>query len=144
MCVNFDYYWTSGADDPEGCGPCNTALTIYGLEGAARYALTENTGLSFRGGWLYYNDVGFDGADASLWSLAATVDHSLTENLVLKGEVRYDRGWSQNTRRNSFFVSDDDAIGYDDDTGDFDIPSAEEYYDNNDQVLALIQMLYSF
>jgi hypothetical protein len=99
--INFDWWTTTktGQGTPAG-GPGTFQikdLSIWGIAGAGRYAFTESTGFALRYEYLSFNDfgpnnaVGFSKGDANLMSLTATLDHHLTDNLVLSAEGRWDR-----------------------------------------------------
>jgi hypothetical protein len=90
---NGDYAWEKGS-----------GRSGWGLAAAGRQALGDKTGISVRAE--YANEQGLnesffglgDGSCqggtaclAELWGLTGTVDHELVENLVLRGEVRYDQ-----------------------------------------------------
>ncbi len=149
--VNFDYYWTQDTGYAQPGSPAiqdESSLTIYGIAGAGRYAITENTGFSLRYEWLYLKSLAqqpfgtsFDtspGADTTLMSLTGTIDHHLTDNLVLSAEARWDRGRGRGS--DDYFV--DDVGGYLDDgalnEGDF-VPKGK-----NHQVLGIVQLRYDF
>jgi len=72
-----------------------------GIALAGRLAITEATGFGVRGEYLYGNRNFFvtpaNGAvtgigDQQLWSITGTLDHHLTEALMMRGEVRYEQG----------------------------------------------------
>jgi len=137
--INFDYWWTSG----NGSAPSNGLkdLNIWGIAGAGRYAITEATGFSLRYEYLSFNDFGqgANSTDADLMSLTATLDHHLTDNLVLSAEGRWDRGRFDDAP-NRIYLRDDSG-------GSVDLSS---FLDNssgngsNHQVLGLVQMRYEF
>jgi hypothetical protein len=90
---NGDYAWEQGS-----------GLSKWGLALAGRQALGDKTGVSIRAEYaneqgLNENALGLgDGSCqggtaclAEVWGLTGTVDHELVENLVLRGEVRYDQ-----------------------------------------------------
>ncbi len=115
---------------------------VFGFAAAGRYGITDNTGFSLRGEYLYSNDnyVGviapinlatigadaiFNGVapgiltatpgwyweDQDIWSVTATLDHSLTEHLTIKAEVVYQEGSTNHTAPggatdNSFFCDE--------------------------------------
>jgi hypothetical protein len=85
--ANFDYVNNSGSD--QGSGMNGDA---FGIAGAGRFAVTDKTGIASR---IEYVTIDEDviGAtdDLEVLSLTGTVDHSLTDNLVVRGEVRWDR-----------------------------------------------------
>jgi len=91
--ANADYLWEQGS-----------GKSAWGLAVAGRQALGDRTGVSIRAEYaneqgLNENQFGLgDGTCmggtaclAEVWGLTGTVDHELVENLVLRGEVRYDQ-----------------------------------------------------
>jgi hypothetical protein len=133
----------------------------FGLAAAGRYGITDNTGISLRAEYIYSNDnyleiaapplnpatIANDGPpvgltalpgwykeDQKLWSVTATLDHSLTEHLSIKGEVVYQQGSSNHTEEfggatsNSFFCN----------------KSCEPTHLTRRQVLLGAQMTYEF
>jgi len=104
MYLNGDFGWM---DEPQG-----TNLDPYGwgVSLAGRYGITERTGIALRGDFVKDEDAfilcggrsggltndncatGFD-SSAELdraWSVTATLDHLLTDQLMIRGEARYD------------------------------------------------------
>ena len=150
--VNFDYYWTqdTGAASVGGPGAIQStsSLTIYGIAAAGRYAVTEDTGFSLRYEWLYLKGLGqrpgtttfvsSPGADTTLMSLTGTVDHHLTDNLVLSAEARWDRGQGQG--EDDYFIDQvaGSAASSDLDEGDFLSKGSDH------QVLGIVQLRYDF
>jgi hypothetical protein len=126
--LNFD--WITQRNDGGGTDDEN----IYATAIAGRLALTEKTGVATRfeyvkGAEACQGATGCPIAGANdsfdLFSLTGTVDHALTDNLSVRGEVRWDLGDAESSTDN-FFV-DENGIGGDD-----------------SRVLALAQMLYRF
>jgi hypothetical protein len=85
--IDFEYLWTQGAEvvDPIIPGPAQ---------------ITERTAISVRAEGIIAKDnyldplmLGGDG-DQTLWSVTGTLDHSFTEQLVVRLEARYDQGES--------------------------------------------------
>jgi hypothetical protein len=137
--VNFDYYWTADSGTSPG-GQDLSSLSIYGIAGAGRYAITEATGFALRYEWLYFNDFGNVGSDADLMSLTATLDHHLTDNLVISAEGRWDRGRAQDVP---------DALYLDDLSGSAATVGTLTFTDfvndsKDHQVLGLVQLRYDF
>ncbi len=69
----------------------------WGISAAGRYALNDRTGLSLRLEYIEDSDSFYSGTATStageeteLFSVTGTVDYALTEQLMLRGEVRYD------------------------------------------------------
>jgi hypothetical protein len=82
--ANFDYVNNAGNDYV-----ANGAA--WGIAGAGRLAVTENTGLSSRVEFTSKDeDFGGTANDVEVVSLTGTVDHTLAEGLVVRGEVRWD------------------------------------------------------
>ncbi len=118
--VNFDYVITGGEDRLRNGH-------AYGISAAGRLALTENTGVSSRVEWIMMED-GFTGTqaggtanptdDIEKVTLTGTVDHALSEHVTARGEVRWDT-----------FLDDD---------------GSQFAGDNNDQVVALAELFFSF
>ena len=80
-----NYDWVGNFDD---FGP--TAQT-HGIALAGRYGITDATGVAVRGEYVYLNDASgaLLGADDG-WSVTGTVDHHLTDDLLVRLEYRYD------------------------------------------------------
>jgi hypothetical protein len=122
--ANYDYYWTHNVDDP-----VISSLNIHTFALASRYGVTDRAGVALRGEYQMWNS---DAPDISFWTITGTFDYALTENLIVKLEGRYDIGKSSNPNNpfgGSFFISGDDGAGV---------------YDDSDQVLGLVQMMYKF
>lgn len=82
--VNFDWVRNFG-DDVAGEGDA------FGAAAAARLAVTDATGIAGRFEYLFFEDV-FNGTadDSEFITVTGTVDHALTDNLKVRGEVRWD------------------------------------------------------
>jgi hypothetical protein len=118
MWANFDYYW------PESDGLANQ--NYWGLAAASRLGITETIGAALRGEVVKGNNAnGAGGADTILWELTATIDWALTDSLKLLFETRYDRGTLQGAPNGVFFKNAVVAT-------------------NRDQVLSILQLLYTF
>jgi len=107
--LNFDMYKTDNFFDTNG-------LTIYGIGGAGRYAITDATGFGLRYEWMLFDD--FYGFDATMMELTGTLDHRLTDNLVASIEARWDRGDIESfpdiiflSESGSSFVNDNQVMG---------------------------------
>lgn len=136
--VNFDWYTTDNSD----VNPVST-MRIYALAAAGRFGITESTGFTLRYEWIYVEDhpavfgpsgPGIGGSftqDGQIMALTGVLDHSLTDNLTVRVEGRYDWAGSQESPDN-FFTSSDIGAGDDD------------YFTKRDQFLGIVQMLYSF
>ncbi|MGH0036117.1 MAG: outer membrane beta-barrel protein [Myxococcota bacterium] len=67
---------------------------VFGIAAAARYQVLETTGVAIRGELVAESD-GYLGlpkgdGDSKLYSLTATIDHALTDNLLARIEGRFD------------------------------------------------------
>jgi hypothetical protein len=102
--IDFEYLWTQGAEVvPIGGGtPQNIPgdPRAFALAAASRYGITDRTAVSVRAEGIIAKDnyldplmLGGDG-DQTLWSVTGTLDHSFTEQLVVRLETRYDQGES--------------------------------------------------
>ncbi len=111
-------------------------LHAWGAAVGGRLAVTERTGFSVRGEYLQDDGALITGIvgpgnavqDVTLWSVTGTVDHKLTDNLIVRGEVRWDKGRIDEAEDN-FFV---------DDSG----PSLN--FDDDDQILVGVDITYLF
>jgi hypothetical protein len=95
--VNGDYRWI---DDGDG--------NAWGVAAGGRFAITDRTGVSLRGEYVQDDDnfLGFGGfstdlidgvyvtdfvaTDIETWGVTATLDHLLTDQLMVRAEVRWD------------------------------------------------------
>jgi hypothetical protein len=127
--INYDYYWTDNSDNGGSGNTGFEGTTVNALAIASRYAVTDSTGVSLRaeGQWWDINAPG-SAPELTFYALTGTVDHKLAENLTVKAEVRYDVGKMSGGPDNFFLHRNDGPTGWED----------------NDQVLALLQMLYKF
>jgi hypothetical protein len=151
--VNFDW-WTlgkTGQGTGASFGHAATAgtfqikdLSIWGIAGAGRYEITESTGFSLRYEYLSFNNFGPNGilvqkGDANLMSLTATLDHHLTDNLVLSAEGRWDR-FRDSSNLDDAYIGDVGGNAVDGpglEFADFDKGS-------DHQVLGVVQLRYDF
>src|SRR5262245_25756022 len=155
--VNFDYWWTGKTGYGSATNPGGTftldKLAIWGIAGAGRYAVTENTGFSLRYEYLSINNLGVAaqtasgpivgfvnsrGADFQLMSLTGTIDHHLTDNLVLSAEARWDR--ARGSGDDDFFLDKLSGDSTSDDLNDADFLDKG----SNHQVLGIVQLRYDF
>lgn len=118
--VNADYIDTqnSRGTDVEG----------WGVAVAGRYAFTQRMGFAMRGEYADLDDFFGSGNDLSVWGVTGTVDYMLTDHLMVRGEVRYDK------------VSDGGEPFVDDDS--FGVGLAD--FDKDDQITAGVEVVYSF
>jgi len=134
--IDGDYNWIDASGDPNA----------WGIAAAARFGITDRTGIALRGEYVADSDrfLGFCGFGATVasspcssdsptdivptgfevWDVTATVDHLLTDNLMIRGEVRYDDINKDSTDNAEFFQ----------DSSDFD----------NDQIVVGVEAIYSF
>ncbi len=94
--VNGDYRWIDAGSDPYA----------WGVAAGGRFAINDRTGVSLRGEYVEDDDnfLGFGGwsdtaipgflafvpTDIETWGVTATLDHLLTDQLMLRAEVRWD------------------------------------------------------
>lgn len=130
--INYDYYWVNSAQS------ALSSLDIHAVALASRYAITDRTGVALRGEYQMWDTSGnaFGGVDATsnihLWALTGTVDYALTENMIVKVEGRYDIGTINNSPDDFFFG------------GTGASSDSDDALTQNDQFLALVQMMYKF
>ena len=102
MWINADYSWNDGSYHNSPAHGDNA----FGIAAAGRYALTDKLGAAMR--VEYVRDeccfFGFPGA-VQIWSVTGTVDYALTEQLTVKGEIRFDTG-SVHNADDDLFISD--------------------------------------
>jgi hypothetical protein len=143
--VNFDYYWTANTGYSSQGNPVSdqdlSGLTIWGIAAAGRYAITEATGFSLRYEYLAFDNYGTpQNSYSDLMELTATLDHHLTDNLVVSAEARWDRGRSEDLPNYLFVDSIPGSAGDPPiDFGDF-IAGGK----SNHQVLGIVQLRYDF
>jgi len=122
MWLNADY---TIDDNNGGVNPA-----AYGVAVAGRYAWSDRLGTALRLEYVADDRAAFGFADeADLWSITATVDYSLTENLILKGEVRHDQGQIDKSPDHLFVEAGDRAFGG---------------YTDQDQTVIGAQVIYNF
>ena len=133
--VNFDYRHTDNNDRTLGGDQDERG---YGIAAAGRYAITDRLGLAFRGEWI---DLKFknqfqatpssfaDNQKLKYWGLTTTADYSLTENLVVRSELRYDNYAQSSNGAREFsrpFIDGNDPL------------------DEKDQFVAGVEVIYNF
>jgi hypothetical protein len=97
---------------------------------AGRYAWNDRLGTAFRLEYVADDQAAFGFSDeADLWSITATLDYSLTEQLILKGEVRHDQGQIDKSP-DHLFIEDGDRL-----------PGT---YTDQDQTVIGAQVIYNF
>ena len=125
--VNFDYYWLHDHSPNDFLGSAIEDTNIYAGAIASRYAITDSTGVAMRAEYQWWDVGGF--TDLNLWAITGTVDHALTENLIVKVEARYDNQSFRGGNDNVFFMDGHEGPGV---------------YDDDDQVMGVVQMMYKF
>jgi len=125
--INADYIESEnsnfGADDFDG----------YGVAVAGRYALTDRMGFALRGEWVDL-DVGASPMDdLEIWGLTGTIDYSLTANLLLRAEARYDNANNSGDLEEVFFDSTGSPLG-----------GSGVVTDEEDQIVVGAEILYTF
>jgi hypothetical protein len=91
----------------------------WGVATGGRFGITDRTGISLRGEYVadnggYLNFGGFESdsvsgfrtfvpADVKIFGITATVDHLLTDQLMVRGEVRWDNVRNSDTSNGQFF-----------------------------------------
>jgi hypothetical protein len=141
MWLNFDAIFTHDDGLPDNA--------VFAVAVAGRMAVTESTGWSLRGEYVRGHDVfkgstlvagtpeagglpTFAGASSiDMFSITGTLDHRLAQNLTLRLEGRYDRIYLEGAP-DRFFVADKKP------------GSVPSLYREQDQALALIEILYEF
>lgn len=104
----------------------SNSLDGIGVAGAARFAITDATGIAGRFEYLTLEDD--TNSDIKIWGITGTVDHKLTDALTVRGEVRFDK------------ASDVDFLT----GGGDDIYFGDDGFDYDDQVTLGLEMIYGF
>jgi hypothetical protein len=112
--INGDYRWSAGK--PNGFQPKEDFedAQAWGVSAAGRFGITDRTGIALRGEYLsdinrfYFNrDLGGDAfgqvTGLDVWGLTATVDHLLTDHLMIRAEARYDNVNKDSGENDEFF-----------------------------------------
>jgi hypothetical protein len=106
------------------------STSAYGLAVAGRYAWTEKLGTALRLEYVKDDRAAFGFPDdAQIWSITATTDYSLTDHLIVKGEIRHDGGTVRKNPDRLFIDSGDTLPGS---------------YTNPNQTLFGAQVIYVF
>ena len=103
---------------------------LHGIALAGRVGITDNFGVALRGEVLLDDRDALSGLDKT-YSVTGTLDYALTDNLAMRGEVRWDKAQFSVPGSNSgsaFFRASDRN----------DSPSSD------DQLLLLVEMIYTF
>jgi len=112
--INGDYAWLDDSDN-----------AAWGVAAAGRFGITDRTGISLRGEYVadvdeYLGFVGITGDNGGLgfdtladtgidtWGITATVDHLLTDHLMIRAEARYDNINKDDTDNDEFWENSDD------------------------------------
>ena len=121
--LNADYSWS----DSQREGGSGKKPGGYGVAVGGRYAITDRMGAALRAEyvWDYHAGFGFED-DADLYSLTSTVDYAITEQLMFRGEVRYDNG-RIHTAPDDLFIDD-----------------GSNMWDQDDQILVGAELIYKF
>jgi hypothetical protein len=115
--LNIDYLDADGDD-------LLTEGTALGIAAAGRVQTDEDTGFAMRVEYVTAEDSFLGEADdLTYWTVTGTVDHMLTDRLMVRGEMRYD------------YSDEDTVFGFADDDGGFGEDS---------QVTAMIELIYNF
>jgi len=119
MWLNADWVSTNGNDAAN--------RNDIGIAVATRVAVTDNTGIAgrveFLGMAVSGNDINKRDPEQHMGSLTGTVDHALTEDLMIRGEARWDHVFKG---------------------GDLLPQGSGGGSGQEDQVVALVELLYSF
>jgi hypothetical protein len=104
----------------------------WGIAAAGRFGITERTGISLRGEYVAdvggalgftglsdptditgdgFNDEQLFFTGIETWGITATVDHLLTDNLMIRAEARYDDISKDDTDNDEFFKNSRDLKG---------------------------------
>jgi len=110
--LNFDYAWSADS------APGESDDSSWGVAAAGRLAINDSTGIAARLEYANSNDT--LPMRVETWGITATVDHMLTDNLMVRGEVRYD---DAHTRVDGGRLFDDN---------------------DSDQTVLIAQMVYTF
>jgi hypothetical protein len=140
--INGDYRWAAG--DPDGFSQDLDGFggkedfddaQAWGVSAAGRFGITDRTGIALRGEYLsdinrfYFNeDFGGDFAGQvtglDVWGVTATVDHLLTDHLMIRAEARYDNV-NKDSGENDEFFEDSEEL-------------------ENDQITVGAEVIYNF
>jgi Putative beta-barrel porin-2, OmpL-like. bbp2 len=124
MWVNYDYHWNQG----QGAAQFTSA---HAVAAAARFQVLERTGVAIRWEGVFEDHgnttstpAGLSsalglGGHGRLYSLTGTIDHMLTDNLMIRGEARYDWANIFNRTPDRFFQNGSGGPPTRDDQGVF-------------------------
>jgi hypothetical protein len=155
--IDFTYAWQNSCDgiafgSPNlrtcpnfvGLEPTSGNPNAWGIAAAGRYGITERLGFALRGEFVQDNrnylrwassTVGLP-VDVDIWGFTGTFDYTITDNLVVKAEFRYDN--ADFVPEGSF--GDNNFINGKDCGGAFD----SDCYTNDDQWLTGLEVTYRF
>jgi hypothetical protein len=134
--LNFDYLWSDVRSTTLGVHN----QSAVGLALAGRVGITEALGFALRAEWAKDNNDwfgiagGFDPGISEIWTLTGTFDYTLTDNLMLRAEVRWDTvdvDQDGNDGNNVFVKKNFD-------------PDDDDLYTNGDQVVTGLELVYQF
>ena len=129
--------FTNGASPAArvACGKASTCgdTDAWGVAAAGRFAISDRTGFALRAEWVEDKDSVFSGLststggmDTEIITLTGTIDHMLTEQLMLRAEARYDE-------------ADVDGSG----SGLDDVFTADGAAED-DQIVGAVELIYNF
>ena len=142
--INYDYQWIatrglsllSDTSDPDA----------WGLAVAGRYGITETLGLAIRAEFLQDSGnlfgltgtnpggVGFIPQDSDIWGITGTFDWTITDGLIAKAEIRYDRVNGNQGSEAQFVGSGPGGVSN----------GIANVFTNNDQLVGLVELTYQF
>ncbi len=141
MYVDGNFGWV---EEPQGT---NLDPYAWGVAVAGRYGITDRTGFALRGEYVTGEDgfVLFSGRSGGLqnavgqpaelnnvWSLTGTLDHLLTDQLMVRAEARYDKVDLDDADNEVFFQNTYDSSGP-------SFPAQE-----SDQITLFFEVVYNF
>lgn len=122
---NFSTYINADYIDTEDAGGAGSDVDGFGVAWAGRYALTDRAGAAARFEYATLDNFFGSGTDLdSLISLTGTLDYLLTNNLMLRGELRWDNA-DVGGGPNNVFIDNDD-------------------FTEANQVVGLLEVIYKF
>ncbi len=109
---NFSGYINADYIDSENSRDQTSEFDGFGVSVAGRYALTDRLGLAVRAEYTTLEAemdalALVDSAELNIWGITGTVDYALTEDLLLKAELRYDDSGSSDDAFEDGFLDDD-------------------------------------
>jgi len=122
--INFDWARTFGDRTADG--------DAYGIAAAGRVALTDNTGLALRYEYIRATQSYTGGPLAEIQSLTGTIDHSLTDDLKIRFEARWDH------------ILDNELIAFVNGQNGANNSSGASLSSRDSQVVGLAEIYYEF